>query len=216
MKAAIKLKQGGEGASADRGGADVADADAGGGGAGEVGGGGGGDGGGGEGGEGGERGGEAAVAPAKAAGKAKVKRAGKAKPSKEDKAAAMAARMAALSLKEAGGVLCACDDLPFFQRSGKYATKRKNMSMDIRIGLVLSLAASHPISPSPSLAVSRRLLPPSLHASLHRDAQPPGRNRTETVAQRVPSPFGDPRCGGGAVGAPARLPTREGVTYQEG
>jgi len=135
LKAAIKLKQGGgEGASADRGGADAADADVGGGDSGEVGGGGGGDGGGGEGGEGGETESEAAVAPAKAAGKAKVKRAGKAKPSKEDKAAAMAARMAALSLKEAGGVLCACDDLPFFQRSGKYATKRKNMSMDIRIG----------------------------------------------------------------------------------
>ena len=165
LKAAIKLKQGGgEGASADRGGADAADADVGGGDSGEVGGGGGGDGGGGEGGEGGETASEAAVGPARAAGKAKVKRAGKAKPrnpSKEDKAAAMAARMAALSLKEAGGVLCACDDLPFFQRSGKYATKRKNMSMDIRIGLVISLAAPPPISPSPSLAVSRRLLPPS-------------------------------------------------------
>ncbi|EOD13146.1 hypothetical protein EMIHUDRAFT_452041 [Emiliania huxleyi CCMP1516] len=135
LKAAIKLKQGGgEGASADRGGADAADADVGGGDSGEVGGGGGGDGGGGEGGEGGETESEAAVAPARAAGKAKVKRAGKAKPSKEDKAAAAAARMAALSLKEAGGVLCACDDLPFFQRSGKHATKRKNMSMDIRIG----------------------------------------------------------------------------------
>ena len=156
MKAAIKLKQGGEGASADRGGADTADADAGGGDSGEVGGGGGGDGGGGEGGEGGETESEAAVAPAKAAGKAKVKRAGKAKPSKEDKAAAMAARMAALSLKEAGGVLCACDDLPFFQQSGKYATKRKNMSMDIRIGLVLPRRISSDLT----LAIPRRL-PPS-------------------------------------------------------
>ena len=39
----------------------------------------------------------------------------------------------AAQLPSVNGVLCSSDDLPFFQRTGTYAAKRKTMNMDIRI-----------------------------------------------------------------------------------
>mmetsp|Transcript_21575 Transcript_21575/g.65489 ORF Transcript_21575/g.65489 Transcript_21575/m.65489 type:complete len:837 (-) Transcript_21575:364-2874(-) len=62
---------------------------------------------------------------------------GKVTRGKESKAAenkqALAKRLAAIELKEVDGVFAASDDLPFHQRTGKYAAKRKTMSMDIRV-----------------------------------------------------------------------------------
>lgn len=93
-------------------------------------------------GEGGDRGGAAGAddggdAPADGGSTKQGKVAGKAGRGKAVKAAenkaALDKRMAAMELRTVRGVPVASEDLPFHQRTGAFAAKRKTMSMDIRV-----------------------------------------------------------------------------------
>jgi ABC-type glutathione transport system ATPase component len=66
--------------------------------------------------------------PGRAVGKAGRGKAGEAAETK-----ALDKRMAALELRTLRGVPVASEDLPFHQRTGAFAAKRKSMSMDIRV-----------------------------------------------------------------------------------
>jgi hypothetical protein len=77
-------------------------------------------------------------------GKSKSKSArGKAGKAAENKAA-LEKRMAAMELKTVRGVPVASEGLPFHQRTGAFAAKRKTMSMDIRVSEIIYLALRSP------------------------------------------------------------------------
>jgi len=109
--------------------------------------------------EGGEGGDAVDVSDAAAAAPDAAKpKAGKAKAgssnSKAKGKAAVPAKKVVVGHKEVQGVLAYQEDMPFFERSGPSASKRKNMSMDIRIGGIRMCAGKQELLDSAVLALN--------------------------------------------------------------